>query len=94
MPVTLLPDKLIPLSIILNVLPFKVNVLSSAINAPALENCVKEIAVVSNVMLSVIHTKPLSALVVPSSTNTKALFSSAAVLASSTLVGAPVAFTL
>ena len=69
--------------------------LPSAVYVPALENCVKATASVSNVndpddgTVSVVHTKPLSPLAVPSSTNTKALLSSAAVLASATLVQLP-----
>ena len=79
----------IPSALTLNVVPLKLNVLSSAETSPALENCVNVSAVVSNVMLSVVHTKPLSALAVPCSINTKALLSSEAVLASATIVHEP-----
>ena len=79
----------IPSALTLNVVPTKLNVLLSAVKLPALENCVNVSGVVSNVMLSVVHTKPLSALAVPCSTNTKALLSSTAVFASVTLVHEP-----
>ena len=66
-----------------------------ALMSPALENCENANEVVPRVMAPfVVHTKPTSALVVPSSTNTKAPLTSPLALKSAALVGAPVALTV
>ena len=88
------PDRVTTVESIEKAEPLKDNPVP-AVYVPAPENCANAIAVVPTVTVALfVHTHPVSAFTVPSSTKTKADGNSAAASISTARVGAPDALTV